>query len=87
MSTLFQWYAILLDYTGEYEGNKQRISNAFQVKTHFLVGKQCGPRSDCSYRSSPLFASILISSVMLGNYLQQTASADNIFKCIFFLAL
>ena len=24
---------------------------------------------------------------MLGNYLQQTTSADNIFRCIFFLAL
>ena len=36
---------------------------------------------------SMLFASILNSSVMIGNYLQQTTSADNIFKCIFFLAL
>ena len=36
---------------------------------------------------STLFASILNSSVMLGNYLQQTTSADNIFRCIFFLAL
>ena len=36
---------------------------------------------------SMLFASILNSSVMLGNYLQQTTSADNIFRCIFFLAL
>ena len=34
-----------------------------------------------------LFASILNLSVMLGNYLQQTTSADNIFRCIFFLAL
>ena len=34
---------------------------------------------------STLFASILNSSVMLGNYLQQTTSADDIFKCIFFL--
>ena len=34
---------------------------------------------------STLFASILISSVILGNYLQQTTSADNIFRCIFFL--
>ena len=34
---------------------------------------------------STLFASILISSVELGNYLQQTTSADNIFRCIFFL--
>ena len=32
-------------------------------------------------------ASILNSSVMLGNYLQQTTSADDIFRCIFFLAL
>ena len=35
---------------------------------------------------STLFASILNSSVMLGNYLQQTTSADEIMKCIFFLA-
>ena len=33
---------------------------------------------------STLFASILNLSVMLGNYLQQTTSADNIFRCIFF---
>ena len=36
---------------------------------------------------STLFASILNSSVMLGNYLQQTTSADDIFRCMFFLAL
>ena len=53
-----------------------------------LYGKQCVPRSDCSYCSgSTLFAAILNSSVLLGNYLQQTTSADNIFRCIFFLAL
>ena len=34
---------------------------------------------------STLFASILYSSVMLGNYLQQMTSADVIFRCIFFL--
>ena len=34
---------------------------------------------------SMLFASILNSSVMLGNYLQQTTSAEDIFRCIFFL--
>ena len=34
---------------------------------------------------SMLFASILNSSVMLGNYLQQTTSADDIFSA-FFLA-
>ena len=32
---------------------------------------------------STLFASILNSSVMLGNYLQQTTSADDIFRCSF----
>ena len=30
-----------------------------------------------------LFASILNTSEMLGNYLQQTTSADDIFRCIF----
>ena len=40
-------------------------------------------RAVCS--GSTLFASILNLSVMLGNYLQQTTSADNIFRCIFFL--
>ena len=34
---------------------------------------------------STLFAFILNSSVMLSNYLQQTTSADDIFRCIFFL--
>ena len=32
---------------------------------------------------STLFASLLNSSVMLGNHLQQTTSADDIFRCIF----
>ena len=34
---------------------------------------------------SMLFASILNSSVMLGNYLQKTTSADDFFRCIFFI--
>ena len=34
---------------------------------------------------STLFASI--KKVMLGNYLQQMTSADDILRCIFFLAL
>ena len=34
---------------------------------------------------STLFASILNSSVMLGNYLQQTTSADDFFRCMFLL--
>ena len=36
---------------------------------------------------STLFAPILNSLVMLGNYLQQTTSADDIFRCIFLDAL
>ena len=36
---------------------------------------------------STLFASILNLSVMQGNNLQQAISADDIFKCMFFLAL
>ena len=36
---------------------------------------------------STLFASIPNLSVMLGNNLQQTTSADDIFRYIFFLAL
>ena len=32
-----------------------------------------------------VFVSIIKSSVMLGNFLQQTTSADDIFRCIFFL--
>ena len=34
-----------------------------------------------------VFASILNLSVMLGKYLQQTTSADDISRCIFFLTL
>ena len=34
---------------------------------------------------STLFAYILNASVMVGYYLQQTTSADNIFRCIFSL--
>ena len=37
------------------------------------------------YSGSTLFASILNLSVLLGIYLQQTTSADSIFRCIFFL--
>ena len=42
-------------------------------------------RTVCS--GSTQFASILNLSVMLGNYLQQTTSADIIFQMHFFLAL
>ena len=40
-----------------------------------LIGAVCS--------RSTMFSSMLNSSVMLGNYLQQTTSADNIFRCIF----
>ena len=36
---------------------------------------------------STLFAPILNLSVIIGNYLQQTTLAKDIFRCIFFLAL
>ena len=39
------------------------------------------------FSGSTAFASILNLSVMLGNYLQQRTSAEDIFRCIFFLAL
>jgi len=29
----------MLDYIGEYEGTKERISKAFKIKEHFLVRK------------------------------------------------
>ena len=50
-----------------------------QDQTAAVIGEVCS--------ESTLFASILNSSVMLGNYLQQTTSADDIFRCIFFLAI
>ena len=43
---------------------------------------QTGPIGAVCSRST-LFASILNLSVMLGNYLQRTTSADDIFRCIF----
>ena len=36
---------------------------------------------------SKLFASLLNLSIMLSNYWQQTTSANDIFRCIFFLVL
>ena len=36
---------------------------------------------------STLIASLFNSSVMFGNYLQQTTSAEDIFRCIFLGAL
>ena len=55
------------------------MSNSLDPDQTAPIGAVCS--------GSTLFASILNLSVMLGNYLQQTTSADDIFGCIFFLAL
>ncbi|KAK3761065.1 hypothetical protein RRG08_022470 [Elysia crispata] len=38
-----KWYGILLDYTAEYEGTKKRISNAYEVKKHFMRAIELNP--------------------------------------------
>ena len=55
--------------------------------TNIVDSDQTAPLTGAVCSGSTLFASMLNLSVMLGNYLQQTTSADNIFRCIFFLAL
>ena len=74
------------DGTGRYNRNKSRLlfSSAEMFKKPLWQTVWTQIRL-CS--GFTLFASILHSSVMLGNYLQQTTSADDIFRCIFFLAL
>ena len=52
------------------------MANSVDPDQTALIGTVCS--------GSTLFASILNSSVMLDIYLQQTTSADDIFKCIFF---
>ena len=55
------------------------MANSVDPVQTALIGEVC---------SGPMLnASILNSSVMLGNYLLQTTSADDIFRCIFFLVL
>ena len=53
------------------------MSNSVDPEQTASIGAVCS--------GSKLFASILNLSVMFDNYLQQTTSADNIFRCIFFL--
>ena len=53
------------------------MANSVDTDQNAPIGAVCS--------GSTLFASILNSSIMLGNYLQQTTSADEIFRCIFFL--
>ena len=47
---------------------------------------QTAPMGSVCYWST-LFASLLNLSVMIGSYLQQTTSAEDIFRCTFYLAL
>ena len=58
---------------------KRPLANSVDPDQTAPIGAVCS--------GSTLFASILNLAVMLGNYLQQTTTADNIFRCIFFLAL
>ena len=51
------------------------MANSVDPDQTALIGAVCS--------GSKLFASILNSSVMLGKYLQQTTSAENIFRYIF----
>ena len=55
------------------------MANSVDLDQTVPIGAVCS--------GSTLFASILNVSIMLGNYLQQTTSADNIFGCIFLGAL
>ena len=51
------------------------MANSMDPDQTALLGAACS--------GSMLFASILISSVLLGSYLQQTTSSDDLFRCIF----
>ena len=51
------------------------MANSVDIDQTAPIGAVCS--------GSTLFVSILNSSAMLGNYLQQTTSADDILKCIF----
>ncbi|CAG5124129.1 unnamed protein product [Candidula unifasciata] len=47
-SSCHKWYGILLDYTGEYEGTKQKIANAFTVRDHFQKAIELNPKDATS---------------------------------------
>ena len=51
------------------------MANSLDTDQTAPIGAACS--------ESRLFASLLNSSVMLGNYLQKTTSADDISRCIF----
>ena len=52
-----------------------------------LYGKQCGPRSDCSYGSSLFWVHAVCFYTLFVSNVRQFFAADDIFRCIFFLAL
>ena len=56
---------------------KKPLANSVDRDQTAPIGAVCS--------GSTLFAFIFKWSVMLGNYLQQTTSAGDIFRCIFFL--
>ena len=58
---------------------KPLLTNSVEPDQTAPIGAVCS--------GSTLFAFLLNWSVMLGNYLQQTTSADDIFRCIFILVL
>ena len=58
---------------------KKPLANSVDPDQTAPIGAVCS--------GSTLFISVLNSTVMLDNYLQQTTSADDIFRCIFFLVL
>ena len=62
---------------------KKPLWQTVWTKIRLLLQEQIG--AVCS--GSTLFASILNSSVMLGNYLEQTTSADDILDTFFLGAL
>ena len=65
------------------------LSSACDFKSHFC--KQCGPRSDCSFRSSLIRVHTVFLYAKIGLKSLKEYSADNInrqhFQMQFFLAL
>ncbi|XP_041375817.1 regulator of microtubule dynamics protein 1-like isoform X3 [Gigantopelta aegis] len=50
-SSCHKWYAILLDYKGEYEGTKFRISHSYEMKEHFLKAMELNPKDATTIHS------------------------------------
>ena len=71
----------------------QQLSSAFSSACDFISHfcKQCGPRSDCSCRSSLIWVHIICLYAKIGSKSLQEYSADDInrrhFQMQFFLAL